>query len=359
MKFVLVSLVFSFLMAGTTAQVVSAQTDDDDVIRVDTDLTNLFFIATNKQKAFVTTLSESDLRIKEDGVPQKILTFQRETDRPLAIAFLIDISISEERTLPQEKAAARTFIESVLQSNKDQAAIIPFTGAAFLEQGLTRDVFKIYRALERVEVANPGYLGSGPAISGIVSGPGMKAPPREGTTAIWDAIALAAGEVLARNLDAPGSQSRLTQPRAKDAYGPNQRRRAIILLTDGQDTTSRLTRNEAIRRALDAETVIYAIGIGDNKYEGIDHEAVNAVAMGTGGRAFFPKKETDLKNAFAEIERELRSQYLIAYSSTNKKRDGGYREMQIEITNPALQKEQLKLRHRPGYFAKSSPARSK
>lgn len=359
MKFVLVSLVFSFLMAGTTAQVVSAQTDDDDVIRVDTDLTNLFFIATNKQKAFVTTLSESDLRIKEDGVPQKILTFQRETDRPLAIAFLIDISISEERTLPQEKAAARTFIESVLQSNKDQAAIIPFTGAAFLEQGLTRDVFKIYRALERVEVANPGYLGSGPAISGIVSGPGMKAPPREGTTAIWDAIALAAGEVLARNLDAPGSQSRLTQPPAKDANGPNQRRRAIILLTDGQDTTSRLTRNEAIRRALDAETVIYAIGIGDNKYEGIDHEAVNAVAMGTGGRAFFPKKETDLKNAFAEIERELRSQYLIAYSSTNKKRDGGYREMQIEITNPALQKEQLKLRHRPGYFAKSSPARSK
>lgn len=89
---------------------------------------------------------------------QKILTFQRETDRPLSIAFLIDVSASEERTLPQEKAAARAFIESIIQSKKDQAAIIPFTGSAFLEQGLTRDVFSIYRALERVEVAMPAYL---------------------------------------------------------------------------------------------------------------------------------------------------------------------------------------------------------
>ena len=80
--------------------------------------------------------------------------------------------------------------------------------------------------------------------------------------------------------------------------------------------------------------------------------ALNEVATATGGRAFFPKKETDLKTAFAEIEQELRSQYLIAYSSTNKNRDGSYRQMQIEITNPQLQKEQLKLRHRPGYFAK-------
>src|SRR5882672_6812041 len=103
---------------------------DDEVIRVDTDLTNLFFTATNKQKAFVTTLREEDLRIAEDSVPQKILTFQRETDRPLSIAFLIDVSISEERTLPQEKAAAREFIEAVIRSSKDQAAIIPFEGYA-------------------------------------------------------------------------------------------------------------------------------------------------------------------------------------------------------------------------------------
>ena len=85
----------------------------------------------------------------------------------------------------------------------------------------------------------------------------------------------------------------------------------------------------------------------------MDHDALNAVATGTGGRAFFPKKDTDLTDAFKEIEQELRSQYLIAYSSTNKNRDGSYRQMRIEITNPELQKEQLKFRHRPGYFAKS------
>jgi Ca-activated chloride channel family protein len=358
------------LLGGTPSSNVFAQSpsdQDDEVIRVETDLTNLFFTATNKQKGFVTTLREEDVRLTEDGVPQKILTFQRETNRPLSIAFLIDVSASEERTLPQEKAAARAFIETIIQSSKDQAAIIPFTGSAFLEQGLTRDVFSIYRALERVEVALPAYLGSGRPLSGIASGPGMKATPPEGSTAIWDAIALTSSEVLARNSDpkmtendrpgrGPGpsrtDQISLSVGAAGAAQFPNQRRRAIILLTDGQDTTSRLLRSEAVNRALEAETVIYAIGIGDSKYEGVDRDALNAVASGTGGRAFFPKRETDLQNAFAEIEQELRSQYLIAYSSTNKNRDGSYRQMRIDITNPDLQKEQLKLRHRPGYFAK-------
>jgi VWFA-related protein len=322
----------------------SAQTptnQDDDVVRVETDLTNLFFTATNKQRAFITTLREEDLRLTEDGVPQKIVTFQRETDRPLSIAFLIDVSRSEERRLPEEKAAVRAFIETIIQSKKDQAAIIPFTGLAFLEQGLTRDVLSIYRALERVEVAAPAYLGSGRALSGIASGPGMKATPPEGSTAIWDAIALTASEVLSQD-----------QIQKGQGGFPNQRRRAIILLTDGMDSTSRLLKSEAINRALEAEAVIYAIGIGDSKYGGVDRDALNDVVAGTGGRAFFPKRETDLRAAFADIEQELRTQYLIAYSPTNKNRDGGYRQMRIEITNPELQKEQVKLRHRPGYFAK-------
>ncbi|HEV7745685.1 MAG TPA: VWA domain-containing protein [Pyrinomonadaceae bacterium] len=353
-------LLFICLFSGGSGSSLVAQNpadQDDEVIRVDTDLTNLFFTVTNKQKAFVTTLREEDLRIIEDGVPQKILTFQRETDRPLSIAFLIDVSISEERTLPQEKAAARTFIEKVIHSSKDQAAIIPFTGAAFLEQGLTRDVLSIYRALERVDVALPAYLGSGKPISGIASGPGMKAPGDEGSTAIWDAIAVTASEVLARSSD-PKVIGRLTRDKQSPAsarretnQAPTQRRNAIILLTDGQDTTSRVLRSEAINRALAAETVIYAIGIGDKKY-GVDQSALNNVATATGGRAFFPKRDTDLTDAFAEIEQELRSQYLIAYSPSNKNRDGSYRQMQIEITNPELQKEQLKFRHRPGYFAK-------
>jgi VWFA-related protein len=346
MKLTFISLSLIFLLGLALAREVSAQTpsdQDDDVIRVETDLTNLFFTATDKQKGFITTLREEDLRLTEDGVPQKIVTFQRETDRPLSIAFLIDVSASEERTLPQEKAAARAFIERIIQSKKDQAAIIPFTGSAFLEQGLTRDVFSIYRALERVEVAMPAYLGSGRPISGIATGPGMKATPPEGSTAIWDAIAVTASEVLAQNQTQKGRDK-----------NPIQRRNAIILLTDGVDSTSRLLRSEAINRALAAETVIYVIGIGDSKYAGVDHGALTGAATGTGGRAFFPKRETDLTGAFAEIEQELRTQYLIAYSPTNKKHDGGYREMRVEVTNPELQKEQIKLRHRPGYYAKSA-----
>ena len=364
MKLQLTSLLLiSFLLCATRTPNVFAQNpadQDDEVIRVETDLTNLFFTANNKQKAFITTLREEDLRIIEDGVPQKILTFQRETDRPLAMAFLIDVSASEERTLPQEKAAARAFIEAIIKSSKDQAAIIPFTHAAFLEQALTRDVLSIYSALERVEVASPGYLGSGRPISGIASGPGMRALGREGSTAIWDAVVLASSEVLARNSDprVTGQQTQgrqglgSAQSQKSQAQAPNQRRNAIILLTDGQDTSSRLLRSEAIDRALQAETVIYAIGIGDKKFGGVDRDELSAVATATGGRAFFPKKETDLKTAFAEIEQELRSQYLIAYSSTNKNRDGSYRQMRIEVTNPELQKEPLHFRHRPGYFAK-------
>ena len=137
-------LVFGFALLGQ-------QQDQDDVLRVETDLTNLLFTATDKNNRYITTLQESDVRVLEDGVPQKVFTFQRETDRPLSIAFLIDVSISQERTLPDEKAAARTFIENVIRSEKDQAAIIPFEGYAHLEQPLTRDVVSLYRVLERVE----------------------------------------------------------------------------------------------------------------------------------------------------------------------------------------------------------------
>jgi len=348
------ALLMCFIIAGTAVSQTTGTDQDEDVIRIETDLTNLFFTATNKQKAFITTLREEDLRISEDGVPQKILTFQRETDRPLAIAFLIDVSASEERTLPQEKAAARSFIESVIQSSKDQAAVVPFTGSAFLEQGLTRDILGIYRALQNVEVALPAYLGAGRPISGISSGPGEKAVPPEGSTAIWDAVALTASEVLGKSVTTNADKQTAARgviDRLKNA-APNQRRRAIILLTDGQDSTSRLSRTDAVNSSLAAETVVYAIGIGDKKYGGVNHDELNSLANATGGRAFFPKTEQDLKAAFTEIEQELRSQYLIAYTSTNKNRDGRYRQVQIDVSNPELVNQQLKLRYRPGYFAK-------
>jgi Ca-activated chloride channel family protein len=304
----------------------------DDVIRTETDVTNLPFTATDKDRRFITTLKAEDLRVLEDGVPQQLFTFQRETDRPLAIAFLIDVSRSQESTLPNEKAAARTFIEKVIDSHKDQVAIIPFTGLAYLEQPMTRDMLGVYRVLQRIEVAVPTYLGAGRQLTGIPTGPGLPAPPDDGTTAIWDAVALTSANVLAN-----------TQ---------GLRRRAIILLTDGLNTTGRLSQKEAINRTLAAEAVVYAIGIGSER-DGLDRGALREIAQRTGGRAFFPDKKFDLNAAFAEIEAELRTQYLIAYSSTNKKRDGAYRKITIEVANPELKKEKLEIRHRPGYYAKS------
>ena len=327
------SLLALILLVLVCASVPYSQSaGQEDVIRVESDVTNLPFTATDKERRFITTLRAEDVRVLEDGVPQQLFTFQRETDRPLAIAFLIDVSRSQEFTLPDEKAAARSFIESVFQSSRDLVAIIPFTGLAYLEQEMTRDVLSVYKVLQRVEVALPAYLGSGRPLSGIPTGPGLMAPPEEGTTAIWDAVTLTSSNVLAR--------------------APGLRRRAIILLTDGHDTTSRLAKADAINGTLAAEAVVYAIGIGNNKYEGVDKGALRDLAQRTGGRAFFPDKKLDLTTAFAEIEKELRTQYLIAYSSTNKRRDGSYRKVTIEITNPELRKEKLELRHRPGYFAK-------
>ena len=321
-------LIFFFLCCAPVLH--SQPVAQDDVIRVDTDVTNLPFTAIDKQRRFITTLRAEDVRVLEDGVPQQLFTFQRETDRPLAIAFLIDVSRSQEFTLADEKAAARAFIEKVIESNKDHVAIVPFTGLAYLEQPLTRDILSVYRVLQRIEIAVPAYLGAGRPLTGIPTGPGLAAPPEEGTTAIWDAVALTSSNVLAN--------------------APGLRRRAIILLTDGLNTTGRLDQKEAVNRTLAAETVIYAIGIG-NKREGVDRGALRDLAQRTGGRAFFPDKNFDLNAAFAEIERELRTQYLIAYSSTNKRRDGSYRKITIEITNPDLRKEKLEIRHRPGYYA--------
>src|SRR5215207_7293629 len=327
MKRIVVLVLLLFLSVSAAR---SQTADQDDVIRVETDVTNLPFTVTDKQRNFITTLRAEDVRVLEDGVPQQLFTFQRETDRPLAIAFLIDVSRSQEFTLPDEKAAARSFIERVIESNKDQIAIVPFTGQAYLEQPMTRDLLSVYRVLQRIEVAIPAYLGAGRALGGIPTGPGLAAPPEEGTTAIWDAVALTSSNVLAN--------------------APGLRRRAIILLTDGLNTTGRLGPKEAVARTLGAEAIIYAIGIG-NKREGVDRDTLRDLAQRTGGRAFFPDAKFDLNAAFAEIERELRTQYLIAYSSTNKKRDGAYRKITIEITNPDLSKEKLEIRHRPGYYA--------
>ena len=304
--------------------------DDDDVVRVATDLTNILFTAVDKQKRFVTTLKREDIRVLEDGQPQEVFTFQRQTDLPLSLALVIDTSISEERTLPIEKSAASAFVDSVIRPDKDEVAVISFTGDSTLEQGLTGNVSRVRSAISRVEFVPPaGYIGGGqvagtPPISGD--------PSTAGSTAIWDAVWVTSDEVLAGTSD--------------------KTRRAIILLTDGEDTSSRKKMQEAIDRAVKADAVIYSIGIGDEYYGGVNEGVLKKVSERTGGRAFFPRDEQDLRAAFSQIQEELRSQYLVAYSPTNKNRDGSFRRVLVEVVNPELRKN-LRLTYRQGYFAKT------
>jgi Ca-activated chloride channel family protein len=305
----------------------------DEVVRVETNLTNILFTAADKQKRFVSTLKREDIRVLEDGVPQEIFTFQKNVDLPLSLAILIDTSGSEERTLPEEKAAARSFLETVVRPNKDEAAIVSFTGEVTLEQGLTGNIGRLRRAIDQVEFVPPsGYIGGGVVVGGTPPISGTQ-QALAGSTAIWDAIWATSNELLS------------------DAA--EHTRRAIILLTDGDDTISQVHMQDAINRALKADALIYAIGIGDRYQFGINEGALKKITESTGGRAYFPRNEHELRDSFAQIQTDLREQYLVAYSSSNKTRDGLYRHVAIEIVNPETRKENLRLNYRPGYFAKS------
>src|SRR5258708_9001374 len=307
----------------------------EDVVRVETNLTNIFFTASDKQKRFVSTLKREDIRVFEDGVPPEIFTFQQNIDLPLSLAILIDCSGSEERTLPEEKAAARSFLEIVIRENKDEAAIVSFTGEVTLQQGLTGNIGRLRRAIDQVEFVPPsGYVGGGVVVRGVPTPPiSGSQQALAGSTAIWDAIWATSNELLS------------------DAA--EHTRRAIILLTDGEDTISQVHMQDAINPALKADALIYAIGIGDRYQFGINEGALKKITEGTGGRAYFPRNERELRDSFAQIQNDLREQYLIAYSSSNKTRDGSYRRISIEIVNPETRKENLRLNYRPGYFAKS------
>lgn len=307
--------------------------ESEEVVRVETNLTNIFFTAADRSKRFISDLKKENIRVSEDGQRQEIFTFQQNVDLPLSVAILLDTSISEQRTLPDEKAAALSFLEAVVRPQKDEAAILSFTGEVTLEQGFTGNLERLRRAVDRVEFVPPsGYIGGGV----VVGTPPISDVNRDlaGSTAIWDAVWACSHDLM-------------TDSAANT-------RRAIILLTDGVDTSSRLKMHEAVERAQKADAFVYAIGIGDSYEGGVDMGSLRKIAELTGGRAYFPKSERELRDAFAQIQRDLREQYLLAYSPSNKARDGSYRKVQIEVVDPELLKQNLKLSYRPGYFARTS-----
>ncbi len=311
---------------------------EDEVIKVDTDVVNVLFTAQDRSRRLLTDLKQSDVRLLENGQQQEITAFSRQVDLPLSLAILIDTSVSQERTLPEEKAAAISFLESVVRPSKDEVSVVSFTGESTLEQGMTNNIVKLRRAIERVQFVPPsGYIGGGVVTNGgrVPGTPPISGDNQSvaGSTAIWDAIWVTSDEVL--------------------GPAPERTRRAIILITDGDNTSGRKKLDDAVDAALRAEAIIYSVGIGDNFYSGVNKSALNKVSERTGGRAYFPRDERELRDAFRQIQEEMRSQYLIAYEPSDQKRDGSYRTIEIELTNPQLIRDKIKLTHRQGYFAKT------
>ena len=298
------------------------QKEDELTLKFGAKLVNLLFSVQDKQNRYLNDLKQEDVQILEDGQLQEIFTFKRELDLPLTMAILVDVSGSERFTLPYLKEAGGRFVDSVVGAGKDTVAVLKFEGEATVMQELTSNPKRVRKALEDIAFNAPPpvsiYGGSTPPING---------GSRQGTTAIWDAVIATSADMLARE---PG-------------------RKTIILFTDGVDTSSRMKLDEAINEALRAEVVIYSIGIGDPGFDGVNEGALKKLSESTGGRAVFPDEARDLDKAFAQLEQDLRQQYLLAYEPKNEATDGGFRKLEIKVVKQNA--KNLKIRHRRGYYA--------
>ena len=350
-RLILVFAVFALsATAWKFAPVVSAQTapaaastptptpTPDEVIQIDTEVVNVLFTAQDRNRRLLTDLKQTDIRLLENGQPQEIVSFSKQVDLPLSLTILIDVSLSQQRTLPEEKEAAIAFLESVMRPAKDEVAIITFTGETTLEQDMTNNLPRLRRAIDRVKFVPPsGYIGGGVVTNGgnVPGTPPISGRNQsiQGSTAIWDAIWVTSTEVL--------------------GPAPERTRRAMILLSDGVNTSGQKRLDDAVNAAVRSEAIIYSVGIGDNFYDGVDRGTLGKISERTGGRAFFPRDERELREAFKLIEDEMRSQYLLAYEPSNQNRDGSYRTIEIQLTNPQMQKDKVKITHRQGYFAKA------
>lgn len=292
----------------------------DEAVRLGTDLVNLTFSAVDRNNRIIGDIRQEEVTVLEDGRPQQLFTFKRETTLPINIAILMDLSGSQEYTFPQEKSAAGEFLRSILRPGKDSAAILTFQDDVDLVQGLTSRVETLNRAFDEIQYAR--RFGA--------------ASSRRQATALYDAVYITADEVLARD------------PARSMAADDQITRRAVILLTDGVDNASSRKLEEAIDRAWRAGVVLYAIGIGDRfRFEGVREDILRRLSEETGGRAYFPRGPDELLDNFRQIEGELRSQYLLAYSPSNGAKDGRFRRIEVRLTN----RPDVRVIHRRGYYA--------
>jgi len=287
----------------------------DDVIKVDVDLVNVLCTVRGKNNALIGGLEKGDFHLFEDGKEQTIKYFTRETDLPLTIGLLVDVSGSQERLIDTEHRAASQFFRSVLRP-KDLAFIISFGKDSELLQDSTNSAKLLEDGLKQLRLNVP--------VGGVHPGPVPTAQNQAGTV-LWDAVYLAANE------------------RLKSEAG----RKVIVVITDGVDTGSRKTREQAIHEAQLADTVVYSIYYADYAMFGGGGEGeLKKMSDETGGRVLKVDRKNTLDDIFKEIQEEMRSQYAIAYTPTNPKKDGTYRKLEFKMAN----KDQ-KVQARKGYYA--------
>ena len=281
----------------------ASESDDQRPIRLDVTRVNILFTVTDKKGRFVTDLNKDDFEVIENKKIQSVQQFAAESDLPLRLAVLVDTSNSIRDQFRFEQEAAIRFVQSVVRPGADKLMLVSFDTAAELVTDLTDDM----RALEK----------------------GIKGMRPGGGTALYDAVYFAAKEKLM-----------MDQPRDKF-------RRAIILISDGDDTESRLTRDQALEMAQKADVVIYAISTNIKREESDGDKILKYLTEETGGQAFFPFKISDLDQNFENIANELRHQYNIFYRPEPLKADGLYHP----VTVRAKGRRDLVVRARKGYYA--------
>jgi len=285
------------------------------VIKSQVSLVNLFATVRDKNKRIVPTLKQEDFRVSEDNQDQKIAFFSREVALPITLALLLDTSGSEQDMLSAIQDAGSRFIARVIRKG-DEALVMSFDSNVDLLSDFTDEHGQLERAIRksRINVPDQGTIAGNPGPIGSRQITG---------TALYDAIYLACGEKLASEAG----------------------RKAVVIVTDAEDTGSKVRLEEAIEAAQRTDTVIHILLVVDPRYGG-NPGVAHKLAEETGGRMISVRSEKKLAEAFDEISEELRSQYTLGYYPTNSAQDGKFRKVKVETTEHAL-----KVLARKGYYA--------
>jgi VWFA-related protein len=295
--------------------------ESGQTFKAQVNVVSIFFNVKDHHGLLIPNLTKNDFDVIEDGKPQTVKYFSADANQPLTLGLLIDTSPSQERVLTIEQQSCVEFLHSVLRP-KDLAFLINFDSDIDLDQDFTNNVSSIARALNKLQIGG-GSAGGGPV--GLGGGPVPNSHPR--STALYDAIYLAADEKLRNEVG----------------------RKAMIVFTDGEDEGSRLRIRDAIEAAQKADTMCYVILIADRGgwYQGFGLGDMKKLAEETGGRVIeVGNNQQKLRQAFDQIQDELRSQYNIGYTPINNKLDGSYRKIQIKTKSG-----DYKVQARQGYYA--------